>query len=325
MAIAVLANLVIGCGKAPVEDGQPIVYRLKWLYNASVAGSLYAQSHGFFREKGLDVTIKQGGPERDAIKELELGHAQFGVASADQVIRAVSKGSPIVVIAQLFQHNPLQWMYRPEKTPLKTAQDLKGKIIGVTFGGNDETIMRALMAKHAIPQSEVTLFSVRYDYTPFYDGRVDLWPVYQNTQGVVIGDRMEKTGESVRFFNPSAFGIRFVANSVITTKRMMSQHAKTVAHFTEALLAGWREVLKPTNEDRAVETIRLFDRDTPVAIMKKQLAATRMLIQPEQGTIGTIDERAWVQTEKIMREQALIAQPVPIRERLGAGETIKAP
>ena len=323
MAIAVLANLLVGCGKAPVEDGKPIVYRLKWLYNASVAGSLYAHSQGFFREKGLDVTIKQGSPERDAIKELELGHAQFGVASADQVIRAVSKGSPIVVIAQLFQQNPLQWMYRPEKTPLKTAQDLRGKTIGVTFGGNDETIMRALMAKHAIPQSAVTLFSVRYDYTPFYDGRVDLWPVYQNTQGVVIGDRMEKTGEPVRFFNPSALGIRFVANSVITTERMVSQYAKTVAHFTEALLTGWREVLKPSNEDRAVDTIRLFDRDTPVAIMKKQLAATRMLIQPEQGAIGTIDERAWVQTEKIMREQALIAQPVPIRERLKDEKRIK--
>ena len=90
-------------------------------------------------EKNLEEEAKrakeeQAQAEKDAIKELELGHAQFGVASADQVIRAVSKGAPIVVIAQLFQINPLHWIYRPDKTPLKTPQDLKGKTIGITFG-----------------------------------------------------------------------------------------------------------------------------------------------------------------------------------------------
>ncbi len=56
-----------------------------------------------------------GDPERDAIRELELGNATFGVASADQVIRARAKGAPVVVIAQLFQINPLQWIYRGVK------------------------------------------------------------------------------------------------------------------------------------------------------------------------------------------------------------------
>jgi ABC-type Mn2+/Zn2+ transport system ATPase subunit len=45
-----------------------------------------------------------------------------------------------------------------------------GKTIGITFGGNDETIMRALLAKYDIKEDEVKFFSVRYDYTPFYKG-----------------------------------------------------------------------------------------------------------------------------------------------------------
>ena len=69
------------------------------------------------------------------------------------------------MLAQLFQVNPLHWIYQPDKTPLKTPQDLKGRIIGILYGGDDETIMRALMAKYDIKEDEVELFSVRYNYT----------------------------------------------------------------------------------------------------------------------------------------------------------------
>ena len=54
----------------------------------STVGDLYAERQGYFRQNGLKVDVKPGGPEHDALKELELGHAQFGVASADQVLRA---------------------------------------------------------------------------------------------------------------------------------------------------------------------------------------------------------------------------------------------
>ena len=108
MGGALAGLLVLGaCGqkKQPLDE---VTYRLKWLFNISVVGDLWADAEGIFEKNGLKVTVKPGGPEKDAIKELEIGHAQFGVASADQVIRAVSKGSPIVVLAQLFQVNPLQ-------------------------------------------------------------------------------------------------------------------------------------------------------------------------------------------------------------------------
>ena len=114
--IAVVAMIIsvifIGTHKASAAD--EVSYRLKWLYNASVIGDIYAEAGGFFAKRGLKVAVKQGGPELNAIRELELGHAQFGVASADQVIHAYEKGSPLVVIAQLFQINPLHWIYRSE-------------------------------------------------------------------------------------------------------------------------------------------------------------------------------------------------------------------
>ena len=311
--------LVLGVGtcskkEQPLEE---VSYRLKWLFNISVVGDLWADAHGNFERNGLKVTVKPGGPEKDAIKELEIGHAQFGVASADQVIRAVSKGSPIVVLAQLFQINPLHWIYRPDKTPLKTPQDLKGKTIGITYGGNDETIMRALLAKYEINEDEVDLYSVRYDYTPFYQGKVDLWPLYRNAQAPIIGEKLRKAGEKFDLMSPSKLGIQFVANSVVTTQKMLKDRPETVKRFMTALLEAWRDALDPVNKDKAVEIVLKYNQETPKEIVKKQLPATRNLMLPAPGSeFGKVDVAAWKQTEQIMLTQKLISDRVHIENRI---------
>lgn len=308
-AFATLAFWTVNASAAE----EHVNYRLKWLINMSTVGDVYAQVNGFFEKEGLSVDVKAGGPERDAIRELELGYAQFGVASADQVIRALEKGSPLVVIAQLFQVNPLQWIYRSDKITIKTLADLKGKVLGVTFGKNDEIIMRTLMVQAGLGESDVRLFSVRLDYTPFFNGSVDLWPVYINTQGVDIGNKMKAAGEKIAFFNPSDFGVRFVANSVITSTRMISDKPDTVRRFARGLLKGWQVSLEPKNAAKAIETVRLFDKDTDESTMQSQLDTTRPLVQPDAGTrIGAIDTKAWQQTEAIMLEHKQIARPVNV-------------
>lgn len=318
LAAGVILILMAGdCSRKADTPLEEVNYRLKWLFNASVVGDLFADDAGLFAKNGLKVTVKPGGPEKDAIKELELGHAQFGVASADQVIRAVSKGAPIVVVAQLFQINPLHWIYRPDKTPLKTPDDLRGKTIGITYGGNDEAIMRALLARYNIKENEVNLFSVRYDYTPFYLGEVDLWPVYRNAQAPIIGAKLQKAGERFDLMDPSKLGIQFVANSVVTTRKMLEERPATVKKFITALMQGWREALDPANEEKAIAMLLKYDPETPEEIVRQQLPATRFLMMPSaKFDFGKIDTAAWKQTEEIMLAQKLIPVPVYVEKLL---------
>ncbi len=316
-AVAAVVTLMLMVPVNGATSEETINYRLKWLYNASVVGDIYAASQGIFADAGLKVNVKEGGPERDAIKELELGHAQFGVASADQVIRALSKGSPVVVIAQLFQVNPLQWIYRDTLPEIRNLSALKGLTIGITYGGNDEHIMRTLLAKAGIGEKDVRLFSVRYDYTPFYQRRVDLWPVYRNTQGVIISDKLRRAGEGLRFFNPADYGVDFVANSVVTSARMLKKSPQLVARFLGALLEGWRQAMAEKNRARAIAVLQRFDPDTPVQILGRQLDMTRPLVRPTPTfAIGSIDVSAWEQTERIMLTQHQIERPVEVAKTL---------
>ena len=316
-AVAVCLIMVAAFPPEVATGAEKINYRLKWIFNTSVVGDLYADVRQEFKAAGLDVTVKPGGPERDAIKELELGQAQFGVASADQVIRAMAKGSPVVVIAQLFQINPLQWIYRQADQPITRLEDLRGRTIGITYGGNDETIMRTILAMAGLTEKDVRLFSVRYDYTPFYQKKVDIWPVYRNTQGIFIGQKMMDGGEPVQFFIPSDYGIQFVANSVVTSRQMALERPETVRQFIKALLKGWEAALDPAKSDIVVEMLQEFDKDTPRKLLAEQLEITRRLVKPESGmAIGIIDRDAWIQTEKIMYDQKQIVKPVNIETAL---------
>ncbi len=296
---------------------EPLHSRLTWLFNTTAVGDIYADAHGYFQADGLSVEVKAGGPERDAIRELELGYAQFGVASADQVIRALSKGARVVVLAQLFQVNPLQWIYRSAQPPIRSLADLRGRVIGITYGGNDETIMKTLLAKARLTEGEVAFFSVRHDYTPFYTGKTDLWPVYRNAQGPILARKLREGGEAVAFLNPSDFGVNFVANSVVTSERMIRERPEAVRRFTRALLAAWRDALDPENADRALAVLARYDQETAPDIRREQLDITRgMVISPRTGAVGGIDVDAWRQTEAIMLEQGLIPGPVSVETAL---------
>jgi NitT/TauT family transport system substrate-binding protein len=292
-------------------------YRLKWLFNTSVAGDIFAMDQGYFASAGLDVTVKEGSPEKDAIKELELGYADFGVASADQVIRALSKGADVVVLAQLFQVNPMQWIYRDSRIKVEQLSDLKQYRLGVTFGGNDETIMKTLLAKAGLTLEDVKLTGVRFDFTPFLKNQVDLWPVYRNSQGVILAGQLAKAGETVRFLNPADFGVDFVANSVVTSGRMAAEHPDRVKRFLTALLAAWEAAMDPVNQKTVLAAVKKYDTGTQGQVQAAQLDATRTLVKPRSDIpVGRIQSPAWVQTETIMLEQGLIKKPVEVISRL---------
>ena len=299
---------------------QELTYRLKWLFNASTAGDLWAREKGVFQEKGLRVILKEGGAEQDPIEEIELGRATFGVASSDQVLRAVSKGADVLVLAQIFQVNPLQWIYIKERVKINKkdpANDLKHLTIGITYGGNDEAIFFALARRLGLNPEELNIYAITYDYTPFWQGKVDLWPNYRNTQGIFLSKKIIDMGQHADFFDPSIYGINFVANCLITSKRFAKIHPDLVKRFKDAVLEGWRQALDEKNLDEMAHILQRYDKTLSVEIIKLQIRETKRLVAPfGLEKIGIIQKESWIKTEEEMYRQGLIKGHVDINSIL---------
>lgn len=291
---------------------QPVVLRLKWLINVSAAGEIWALKSGIFERHGLKVEIREGGLEHNAIKDIELGRAQFGIASADQVIRAVERGADIVVLAQIFQKNPLRWIYDGSRLHIQRPEDLRGLTVGITYGGNDEAIFRALMAKLGLSKEDIKFYAVRQDYTPFWKGDAQLWPVYSNVEGIVLAQKMKGYGQLPMFFDAEAFGVHLVANSLITSRKLHDEQPELVQRFLEAVLEGWKQAIASQNEMRVAEAIHEFDSSVSIDLIQDQLAATRDLVVSAALPIGTIDKAAWRDSEETMFNQGLIVRHVDL-------------
>jgi NitT/TauT family transport system substrate-binding protein len=140
--------------------------------------------------------------------------------------------------------------------------------------------MKTLLAKAGLTLDDVNVTGVRFDFTPFLKNQVDLWPVYRNSQGVILAGQLAKAGETVRFLNPADFGVDFVANSVVTSGRMAADHPDRITRFLTALLAAWEAAMDPVNQESVLAAVKKYDTGTQGQVQAAQLHATRMLVKP---------------------------------------------
>ena len=68
------------------EALQRVSVQLLWKHQFEFAAFYAAQDQGYYRQAGLNVDIKEGGPGIDAVKEVYDGKADFGVGTSTLVI-----------------------------------------------------------------------------------------------------------------------------------------------------------------------------------------------------------------------------------------------
>ena len=78
-AAALAGTLVLAASAGQAAD--KLTLQLKWVAQAQFAGYFVAKDKGFYKEAGLDVTIKPGGPDVAPPQVIAGGGADIGVQS----------------------------------------------------------------------------------------------------------------------------------------------------------------------------------------------------------------------------------------------------
>src|SRR5476649_1349676 len=135
IAIGLMALAGLGLATAARAEDK-VTLQLKWVTQAQFAGYYVAKDKGFYKDAGLDVTIKPGGPDVAPEHVLAGGGADVVVDWMPAALAAREKGTALVNIAQPFKHSGLELTCRAE-TGVKVPADLKGRTLGVWFYGNE--------------------------------------------------------------------------------------------------------------------------------------------------------------------------------------------
>jgi NitT/TauT family transport system substrate-binding protein len=114
--MALGAAMTLSLGSAQAAD--KVTVQLKWVAQAQFAGYFVAKEKGFYKEAGLDVTIKPGGPDVAPPQVIAGGGADVVVDWMPSALASREKGVPLVNISQTFKKSGLE-------------------VTGVWYGGNE--------------------------------------------------------------------------------------------------------------------------------------------------------------------------------------------
>jgi ABC-type nitrate/sulfonate/bicarbonate transport system substrate-binding protein len=176
-ALALAGNsLLAACGGSsgssqPSGSGPAkVALQLVFIKNVQFAGSYFADSKGYWKDRGLEVTLLPGGPNLTVEPVVTSGRALVGISHTAQAVKAILNGADLKIIGSGFQRNPFVLISRAAK-PIKTPQELAGKKIGVQ--ALDLPVFTAFLAASKVDKSTFTIVPLQSDPTPLVTGELD--------------------------------------------------------------------------------------------------------------------------------------------------------
>lgn len=217
---------------APKAELRKVVLQSDWFPQAEHGGYYQALAKGFYREAGLDVDIWPGGPGAGIKLKVARGDAHFGMQRSDDLILAVSRDMPLMMVMASTQHDP-QALLVHAASPVKTFQDLDGRAV---IGNVGMVYLSYLEDKYRI---KIARRQNTYGLGEFLANPETI------QQCVVTNEPFfaEKNGRKVRTLLLSSAGYDCY-QAIFARRDTLRSSPDMVRAFVQASIRGWRDYLE---------------------------------------------------------------------------------
>jgi class 3 adenylate cyclase/ABC-type nitrate/sulfonate/bicarbonate transport system substrate-binding protein len=208
--------------------------QLKWKHQFQFAGYYAALEQGFYRDAGLDVTIREGGPDVNVAEAVASGKADFGVCNAS-VLREWARGRRLVVLAAIFQHSPIVVLVA-RRADISSVSDLRGHTL-MDSPGSDE--IAAMLTREGVDYDALPRVAHEGNPRDLLAGRADAMVAYSTNEPFVL----DQLGAAYRILSPETYGIDFYGDNLCASETEVEARPDRAAAFRTASLKGWAYAL----------------------------------------------------------------------------------
>jgi class 3 adenylate cyclase/ABC-type nitrate/sulfonate/bicarbonate transport system substrate-binding protein len=299
--LALLRRLIVGASLMlaathPAAALDAVSLQLKWKHQFQFAGYYQALEQGFYRDAGLDVTIREGGPGIDVAETVAAGKADFGVCSAS-VLREWAMGRRLVVLAAIFQHSPAVILVA-RRADISSVSDLRGRTL-MDAPGSDE--IAAMLKREGVDYEALPRVDHQGDPRDLLAGRADAMVAYSTNEPFVL----EQFGAAYRTFSPEASGIDFYGDNLCTSEAELKAHPDRVAAFRAASVKGWAYAL--AHKETTVDLIlRSYSAKKSREALLFEAEHTEILVGRDHARIGEQDPARWRRIAATYRQLGLL-------------------
>lgn len=211
-------------------------FTTNWFAQAEHGGFYQALATGMYKQQGLDVRIRMGGPQVNIMQLMAAGQTDCVMADVAQTIKGWEQGVSAVTVAAAFQKDPQVLIGHPGV--LNRLEDLKGKTILISPAGQ-QTYWPWLRHKLGLDDKQVRPYT--FNIQPFIADKNVVQQGYLSSEPYAI--------ESVAKFKPSVFllsdhGWPPYSTTIVCMEKTIKERPQQVAAFVKASMEGWKSYLK---------------------------------------------------------------------------------
>lgn len=265
-ALAVGTGVLSACtSNSPTESASPIAsataspaaltkvtYGTNWFAQAEHGGFYQAVAAGIYKDHGLEVTIKMGGPQVNGTQLLMGGAIDFFMGYGSDAIKSIEEGIPKITVASLFQKDPQVLIAHPNAGVTK-LEDLKGKPIFISSAAN-VTYWPFLKAKYGFTDSQKRTYN--FNPGPFLADKNSAQQGYLSSEPLAV---QKAGGITPVVFLLADNGYEPYSTTIECKRELVQTNPDLVQRFVDASIKGWYSYL--TGDSTAANA--LIKKDNP--------------------------------------------------------------
>lgn len=208
-----------------------VTFGTNWKAQAEHGGFYQAVATGIYERYGLDVTIRQGGPQVNHSALIASGKIDFNMGgNLFGQFNFTQNKVPVITIAAIFQKEPQVILAHPD---VKSFEDLKGKTL---FLSNDGRLTYWLWMKQAYGLSDDQVKPYTFNPAPFLADPNSAQQGYVTSEPFAI--------ETQGGFKPSVLmmadvGYDTYSTTIEASAAMVRDNPDLVQRFVNATIEGW--------------------------------------------------------------------------------------
>ena len=295
------------------SEATKVTLQLKWVTQAQFAGYYAASAKGFYKQAGLDVKIKVGGPSITPELVVAGKQAEFGIDWLPALLAARDKGGDLVNVAQVFTRSgmtELTW----RDSGITSIAKMRGKKVGVWCCGNENELYAALVKNGIDPKNpkDITIVNQPFNMDLLLQRQVDAAAAKTyNELAQVLETKNPKTGQlytlkDLNVITMEKAGTGMLEDGIFVRGDWLKDKAnqETTRKFLEASFRGWVYC-----RDHRVECTTIVLKNG--SLLGKghqtwQMNEINALIWPVKQGVGVMDKAAYARTAKIAKQFGVI-------------------
>ena len=310
IALALAASLAFA-GQAFAQE--KFTFALNWFAVGDHAAYWVALDKGYYKAKGLDVTLENSKGSGDSMAKVDTGRADAGLADVAAIIPFLARGGTIKTVGMVFDKTPLN-IFSLKSKPLTKPKDLETATLGSPPGDAQRQVFPAFAKLTGIDASKIQWINIEpaAKIAAVAEKRMD--GVGDYTTGLPLYEKAAGKGNVV-MMKWADFGFDLYAMSIMASAKTMKERPKALKDFIEASYMGWRDVMADPDAALAIQKKHVPELDVPV--IKENMAMGLDLMKTDQfrtGGIGSIDDKRYCASVDLMNTYMSMPKKVECKD-----------